>query len=157
MCTLFEKHAPFHYPYQNLSCYQYSGKSVCSDEMFNDFWSVNISSLLNFAWWLAIWAEYFPPCSKLSRDVCKVDLKNSCFLPKLIMHVHSEISWCSWFQIPRLCVWLVEKSCHIYFCQQKSFLHNIIAIYQCILFHVLGIQQSIFCCVHQYWHAKYSW
>ena len=38
--------------------------------MFNNFWSINFSYLIYSAWWLAIWAEYFPPCSKLSRNVC---------------------------------------------------------------------------------------
>ena len=33
-----------------------------------------------------------------------VDLQNSCFLLKLIKHVHFETSWCSWLQIPLLYV-----------------------------------------------------
>ena len=43
---------------------------VCKDEIFNDFWSIKFSSILNSAWWLVIQAEYFPPWWKLSRNVC---------------------------------------------------------------------------------------
>ena len=39
-----------------LSRFKYS---VCKDEMFKHFWSGYFSSLLNSAWWLANWAEYF--------------------------------------------------------------------------------------------------
>ena len=50
-----------------LSRFKYS---VCIEEMFKHFWSGYIYSLLNSAWWLANWAEYFPLCRKLSRKVC---------------------------------------------------------------------------------------
>ena len=44
--------------------------SACKDEMFKNFWSGYFSSLLNYAWWLANLAEYFPLWWKLSRNVC---------------------------------------------------------------------------------------
>ena len=50
-----------------LSRFKYS---VCNDEMFKHFWSGYFSSLLNYAWWLANWAEYSPLFWKLSRNVC---------------------------------------------------------------------------------------
>ena len=45
-------------------------ESVCKDKIYKDFWSVKISSLLNYAWWLDIWAEYFPLWWNLSRNMC---------------------------------------------------------------------------------------
>ena len=64
------------------------------------FFSGNFPSLLNSAWWLANWADYFPPWWKLSWNVCIIWSYNSCFLLKLIKHVNFETSWCSWFAYP---------------------------------------------------------
>ena len=43
--------------------------------------------------------------------------------------------------------------CHL---KMLSCLHNVIATFLFTLFYILGVQKSIFRCVHQYLHAKDS-
>ena len=70
--------------------------------------------------------------------------------------VHFEISLCSSFLTPLLYVLLDGKFYHIYFCQQKSCLRNVIEVFQYILFHILGTQKLIFYYAHQCWHVQDS-
>ena len=98
-----------------------------------------------------LFVQYIFHSGESYSEMCaSVDLLNKYFLHKLINPVHSGIFYCNSLQITFLCVWLAEKSYHIYFCQQKSCLHNVIAIFQYILFHLGWTQKLIFCCVHQY-------
>ena len=53
-------------PERLLSRFKYY---VCNDEIFKNLLSGYFYSLLNYAWWLANWAEYIPLCWKLSRNV----------------------------------------------------------------------------------------
>ena len=106
--------------------------------MFNDFWSVIfiIFSILPGSLLLELSIFHI---DEIYPEMCaKVGLQNSCFLLKLIKYVHFETSWCNWLQIPLVYVSLVEKSCRIYFYQQRSCLHNVIAMFQYIWLHILG-------------------
>ena len=115
----------------------------------------NFSSLLNFAWWLAIWAEYFHLGESYLEMCAPVDLLSRNYLHKLTKHVNSGIFWCCWLLITLTYVWPVEKSCHIYFFQKSHVCTMRLQVFNALYFS-LGTQKPIFWCVHQYLHAKYS-
>ena len=74
-------------------------------------------------------------------EMCaSVDLLSNHFLLKLIKHVYFGISSCSSFMITMLYVLLAGMFYHTYFCQKNSCWHNVIAIFQYVLFHLLGTQ-----------------
>ena len=45
-------------------------ESIWNADKDSDFCSTKFSYLLNYSWWLSIWAEYNPPYRKISKKVC---------------------------------------------------------------------------------------
>ena len=43
---------------------------IFKEDIDSYFLSTMFCSLLNYAWWISIWTDYFPPCWKISKKVC---------------------------------------------------------------------------------------
>ena len=76
---------------------------------------VNLSSLLNSSWWLAIFVIYFHLDESYPIKCAWTDPQNNGFPLKLINTVHFGISWSNVCSITLLYEVLSGKAYHIYF------------------------------------------